>query len=930
VPSFGPLVLGEAVLLLGADRTQLTAGLMAARVESEGIFSRIGAIGAAALLGVGAAATTGIGMAVKSAADLEFAIDSAGAVGQATVQQMEQMKQQAMSLSQSSIFGATEIVRGMETIIKAGVDVEDVLNGAAEAAVILAQAGGTTLSRASDVMATMMALWGDAGIDLTEVINRIAAAANESRFDVDDLSLAIGMGGAQAVQSGVSWQDFLTIITATAQGFNSGSDAGTSFKTFLMRLNPYTDKAAEKMRELGIITEDGKNQFFDANGELRSMADIVDILHNSVANLSEEERILALRTIFQADAQRMAALLAGMTREEYEQLNATLGDISAADIATQRLDNVRGAMLRLLRTIQAVGLNLGGWILKQLNVQDAIEGVTDTIRRMAIAFEEGFTGIDNVKLGGNWGPWVEGAKEAGRILREDVTPALQDFGNWIQTSAIPAITNFGEEALPILKDFGTWLVNDLLPALWDFANHDIWPKLEWAGRFFVDELVPAVKELGEALEPVVQYISENKEIIGGVVAGWIAFKVAIMGASIAMGIFGVTTAIAASPVLLLALAIAAVVAQGVILYKNWETINEFGGRFHGVVGILMSALLNLVAPFHKLILIGIGLYKNWDEIKQKAGEVKDEVVRAWDFLTSAISNNVNRIIGFFKEVDRQGDAWKNDIISDLTAIKDFFGRAWDEAKRITLTAWNGMVSEVKNIWNGDFKPWISNLPGNIKSALGNLANLLLSAGRDLLNGLKRGAEEGWNSARSWFTGLPNTIRSSIGNLGTALYQAGRDLMSGLVSGVTSMVGSVISSVTGAVGGAVSGALSALGIGSPSKVFREIGMWTMEGFAQGILGEAKMVANTLDTVFSKLPEQTTLGMNNFRGFGPPGRALLNATGSIPRNFQMTEQRNSERDIHVPVYIGGKVIKDIWIDGATGAIRSGRAPHGVLNK
>lgn len=70
---------------------------------------------------------------------------------------------------------------------------------------------------------------------------------------------------------------------------------------------------------------------------------------------------------------------------------------------------------------------------------------------------------------------------------------------------------------------------------------------------------------------------------------------------------------------------------------------------------------------------------------------------------------------------------------------------------------------------------------------------------------------------------------------------GRNLMMGLVSGITGAVSAVISAVSGAVTGAVDAAKSVLGIASPSKVFAEIGGYTVEGFTGAVdegAGEAQ--------------------------------------------------------------------------------------------
>ena len=80
-------------------------------------------------------------------------------------------------------------------------------------------------------------------------------------------------------------------------------------------------------------------------------------------------------------------------------------------------------------------------------------------------------------------------------------------------------------------------------------------------------------------------------------------------------------------------------------------------------------------------------------------------------------------------------------------------------------------------------------------------------------------------------GLLNQVLSAITSFD--LVGAGKDLIQGLINGISSMAGEVWNAVTGAVQGAIDGALNLLGIASPSRVFREIGQYTMEGMAIGI-------------------------------------------------------------------------------------------------
>ena len=66
-----------------------------------------------------------------------------------------------------------------------------------------------------------------------------------------------------------------------------------------------------------------------------------------------------------------------------------------------------------------------------------------------------------------------------------------------------------------------------------------------------------------------------------------------------------------------------------------------------------------------------------------------------------------------------------------------------------------------------------------------------------------------------------------------LIGAGTDLIQGLIDGIASMGGAVLDTIGGIVGGAIDWAKDLLGIGSPSKLFRQFGDWTMQGLALGI-------------------------------------------------------------------------------------------------
>jgi hypothetical protein len=113
----------------------------------------------------------------------------------------------------------------------------------------------------------------------------------------------------------------------------------------------------------------------------------------------------------------------------------------------------------------------------------------------------------------------------------------------------------------------------------------------------------------------------------------------------------------------------------------------------------------------------------------------------------------------------------------------------------------------------------------IALAIAGLGYVILTWGPQILEGVA-------NVAKSIADGITNAIDAVLNFVGTAA-QAGFDIMMGLAKGIANGVGAVVSAITGAVGGAIDAAKAMLGIKSPSKVFAEIGGYTVEGYTDSI-------------------------------------------------------------------------------------------------
>ena len=119
-------------------------------------------------------------------------------------------------------------------------------------------------------------------------------------------------------------------------------------------------------------------------------------------------------------------------------------------------------------------------------------------------------------------------------------------------------------------------------------------------------------------------------------------------------------------------------------------------------------------------------------------------------------------------------------------------------------------------------------------AIGMAVGQFFDQGVAVIQGLWDGAVGAFQSVADWFGSIGDMILGAIGDVGSLLYDTGANLVNGFINGVQSMANSLIESVKGPIDDAIQGAKNLLGIASPSKVFRQIGRYTSEGLALGIL------------------------------------------------------------------------------------------------
>ena len=402
------------------------------------------------LFQAGKAGISAFAGSIQGAADLEAQMSGVAAVLGGTQEELAQLKQLTVDLGIDPTLkvSSVEAAEAIEMLAKNGLDMQTIMDGAAKATVALSNATGGDFARSADIMTDAAAIFTFKGNEMIDVVAGITAVTNSSKFSLDDYALALANGGDVAAKAGVPFDEFNTTIAAISPSFSSGMTAGSSFKNFLLRLVPNTETAKDAMAELNLVTDEGKSVFFDAQGNLRSMADIAGILQEALGDLSTEQRQQALRTIFGNDAMGAAIALAEVGKERFLDLGESMAQVDPQAAAATRMDNFAGAMEILDGVIESVSLQVGDKFLPSLTRLARVTAgfIDDNADKFIAFFERGAELVD-----------IFAAElEAGASPAEAFRTALATVTDEETLRRWEGFMETGARALATLKDLAAW------------------------------------------------------------------------------------------------------------------------------------------------------------------------------------------------------------------------------------------------------------------------------------------------------------------------------------------------------------------------------------------------------------------------------------------------------------------------------------------
>lgn len=137
--------------------------------------------------------------------------------------------------------------------------------------------------------------------------------------------------------------------------------------------------------------------------------------------------------------------------------------------------------------------------------------------------------------------------------------------------------------------------------------------------------------------------------------------------------------------------------------------------------------------------------------------------------------------------------------------------------------------------------FVSGIAGFMSALPGNIASWLSGVISTVVGWVSQFASNATSAASQFASNLINGLASIPGQV-TSI---GSNIIQGMVNGVTGAAGRLIDSVKGAVDDAINAAKNLLGIHSPSRVFRKIGQYTMQGAALGVDDDADVLLRSTD-------------------------------------------------------------------------------------
>lgn len=417
-------------------------------------------------------------------------------------------------------------------------------------------------------------------------------------------------------------------------------------------------------------------------------------------------------------------------------------------------------------------------------------------------------------------------------------------------------------------------------------------------------LAPLLTTIADLVARIAQWVSDNTGVVAAIVAIVTAIGILVgVFAALMPAIGGLVTAwpalaaiigAIASPITLVVAAIVGLGIAFVAAYHNSETFRENVNKVFQAIRDVAVTVFETVASFigEKIAQIKQFWDENGTQILKAVENVFNGIKAVIEFVMPAVKFVIETVWNAIKQVI---DGALNIIMGAIKVFSGLFtgdfSKMWEGVKQIfkgaidlvvgwmTLSFFGGIKTIVRNLaktgvnilksmWD-DIARFFTSMGSKVSSTVSNFSSAVLNFFKNLatntgstisnmvtsvINFVKNLATNFVNIISNMKTNVLNKMNeikdgliNKIKSLPEQFTGIGKDIINGLIKGISAMTANAIESITGVVDGVVSTAKKLLGIHSPSRVFKQIGLWTGEGLVIGLDSSAPEVNKAMENI-----------------------------------------------------------------------------------
>lgn len=806
----------------------------------------------------------GVGTAIMAVGNkFEAQMSRVQAISGATQSEFEQLEEQAIQLGASTSFSATEAAQGMEELASAGFNTQEIM-AAMPGLLDLAASSGADLATASGIAAAAINGFGLEASEAGHVADVFAEAAARTNAQTEDMGEAMKYIAPVANAMGQSLEETAAAIGIMSDAGIMGSQAGTSLRGALSRLAKPTDVMVAKMEELGV-------SFYDAQGNMLPLNQIISTLQDSFQGLTQEQRNNALVTLFgQESLSGMLALIQAGPEELVSLTNELKNaDGSAQEMADTMLNNTSGAIEEMMGSLETLAIRLQQVLAPAIT--SIVQHITDFVNWLSqldegtlkvIATMAGFAAVLGpvLLIGGKIVGIITSITSLGGKIAAFVAQAggigavLSSVGSAIASVAVPV----GAAIAAIAALYAAWQTN--------FAGiRDYTQQAFYAVQSIIESVTGFIQGIIEAGLGVIRAAWENNflgiqeavtffaEIVRGTFENLFAIISGVLTAisQILQGDFSgawqtIQTMFSTVFTNIQTTLTNFVTWVSTVWTQVWTTVSTFFITiWNNVYTFFSNIITNIINFFTTTLPNGIQAGISW------LATVPEQVATFLSQLPERIGYIIGLALGKFA-------AWVSDMISKaievgqnvLSNIVNFFQQLPTNITNFISTALSNFVSWATNMISKAQETG-SNVLNNIVQFFQQLPRNISNFISEALSNFTQWASDMWNKAKEAAQNVFNAIVDGLSQLPGRLLEIGSNVVQGLWNGISSGLGWIKDKITGFCSGIVDGFMAGFDAHSPARKLIPVGGYVMQGLEVGMENEMPNTQNTVSGIVSSI-------------------------------------------------------------------------------